>query len=462
MGPERTSPTLSLQTALAGVLAAMLAVAVVAKGSAMGELIYSIERMKFLPRWARGVLPFAVLSGEIWCVGMLLGRRTRTAGLYATLALLTVFTAYLFVRVLRPDGSTRPCFAGLTVFPFLKDDRVSLVRNALLLALGVVALRSRGTNLRLRWTVRKRAPSTASVAHRGLTLVEVLLAVGVIGILMGLLLGAVSQMQRRSRVAACQFNLREIGQVGRILESEHEGYLPLDGLVAVAEGTMGEDSLPRSLGDPLRRRYAYTPDTYPLVTTTYGPPTFESPTPFLVAVLQCIRAPSVGEYPTAAWSAVAEGSKGARMLHCPESTDDSMAGFLWEDGAPSSVLVVGETGYISPWRVCADYKTNGAVLGFSQNRSLDRFFLRGHIGKVRAADRVALVVDATAVGTAITPLTRGQMAGVRTLMSPLDSRSAQIDERRHAGRINVLFVDGHVESVRADDASLGRVLLVED
>jgi prepilin-type processing-associated H-X9-DG protein len=37
-----------------------------------------------------------------------------------------------------------------------------------------------------------------------------------------------------------------------------------------------------------------------------------------------------------------------------------------------------------------------------------------------------------------------------------------IDPNRHQGKVNVLFLDGHAESVRADHTSLARCRLLED
>ena len=76
---------------------------------------------------------------------------------------------------------------------------------------------------------RNRAPA--------FTLVELLVAIAIIGVLSGLIFSAISSARARSKTLVCQSNLRQMGVALRLYESDHKGRLPSSSHLRAADGS---------------------------------------------------------------------------------------------------------------------------------------------------------------------------------------------------------------------------------
>src|SRR5213075_447395 len=62
--------------------------------------------------------------------------------------------------------------------------------------------------------------------RRGFTLVELLVVIGIIAVLVGILLPALSKARTASQALKCSSNLRQLVLASHMFANEHGGYLP--------------------------------------------------------------------------------------------------------------------------------------------------------------------------------------------------------------------------------------------
>jgi type II secretory pathway pseudopilin PulG len=110
-------------------------------------------------------------------------------------------------------------------------------------------------------------------AHRRMaaafTLVELLVVIGIIALLIAILLPALSKARESANQAKCMAQQRQILQGMMLHANDHQGYMPMAGLM----WTPGNATDPASLNDSRRRKYEYWGaggGTYQLTSTPAG------------------------------------------------------------------------------------------------------------------------------------------------------------------------------------------------
>jgi len=225
------------------------------------------------------------------------------------------------------------------------------------------------------------------MAHRGITLVEMLVVMGIIGALVGLLVPAVLGALDLAEQTACASNLRQIGIAMSLYLKDHDGWF-----------------FPLAEDDPAVGRYWY-----------FG---FEPN-----------GSPMLGE--------------GNRIL---DRTKARLYPYL---EAPETVETCPSVPFGGPYK--PKFKGKGWTYGinyyFSHHPQADPTHKgRGNYGWIRPVDatRTAILADSAQVNTFQAPASPSNPMVEDWYYLEPGRRYVQF---RHAGRANVLFADWHVEAV---------------
>jgi prepilin-type processing-associated H-X9-DG protein/prepilin-type N-terminal cleavage/methylation domain-containing protein len=95
-----------------------------------------------------------------------------------------------------------------------------------------------------------------ALRSRAFTLAELLVVIGIIGLLIAILLPALALARRYARNVQCASNLRTLGQLLVLRANDRQGYMPLAGDISPGRNHNGVDN-PRTLGDTSKARYDY-------------------------------------------------------------------------------------------------------------------------------------------------------------------------------------------------------------
>lgn len=267
---------------------------------------------------------------------------------------------------------------------------------------------------------------------RGFSVVELIVVIGIIGLLAAMLFPAISAARARAASLQCQANLRQMGVAAHLHANAHRGYFPIAGLHWDLDlEPPGADAFQ----DSSVRRYTY-----------YKEDGIDRPVPFTVALAVSMGVPvRLDSRETLAEDMQTEAVR--KYFRCPSQA-------VQEPGISQS---------IGRWRApdeWSSYLYSGAVTG-SGKRNTDQIWSK--VSKVRRPSTVLLAMDGKRrypEGTELNwlgiPPTR-EFNGNRSTLA--DYRTASLDPAydylgrealdylRHNWRANVLFVDGHVESV---------------
>jgi prepilin-type processing-associated H-X9-DG protein/prepilin-type N-terminal cleavage/methylation domain-containing protein len=294
--------------------------------------------------------------------------------------------------------------------------------------------------------------STRAPARPAFTLVELLVVIGIVVVLLALLLPSLMAVRRTSQSMACMAKLKRIAEGAVTHAAAHEGYYPLAGHLRRG------DAQPATLDDPDETRYVY-----------YRPPGWG----VHVASFQAAIADTVGlkgglEAYTFETQVAAEDLEDGylRLFYCPahitEAREATYAFVLYAGGAGGEF-----------WHVLRQsYVVNEAFLGWDDG--LGR--RRGSLRNVAREAEVFLASDGLPTprsgaasayphATVINKIKPGPAVGPITLADALAGNAragdpGNFDHRRHRGRMNVSFLDGHAETLPIDPAALSRVLIL--
>ena len=268
----------------------------------------------------------------------------------------------------------------------------------------------------------------------GFSLVELLVVIGIIGMLIAILLPTLSGARERARQLKCLATLRAISQAAELHVLNHNGYLPAAGH---HWNLVGDELTPKGLGDDLARRYTY-----------YTDDGTQRPVPITVAF------------------ALQMGLDIRRGSRADLEADLNRAALRERFACPSQIEPMRGISQIGPGWVSpkeySSYVFNEALMGRREFQAGRSDPILGNIAKVRHASQVFLAADGRPRGGL-----EGEVIDIpntddheslgtfveRATWGPEFARGP-LDYPRHGYRINAVFVDGHGETFYMTDGGL--------
>lgn len=271
-------------------------------------------------------------------------------------------------------------------------------------------------------------------------MVELLTVIGIIAVLIAILTPVLTKARQSSQLLVCKSNMRQIYNASLMFAAEHHGFMQLAG-----KANGADSGAPADIGDPQETHYAFYDDSVG-----------RRPIPIAAALAPYlgskIRADSAADILTDFES---PSCLARRVFTCPAQIN------MWPGATISDA-----TGWFGP-KLPISYAFNEGVLGYMQDSD---HRLRGQFSKAIPSAEVFFMTDAL-------PRT-GENAFDYLLWFPSDSgrstlgdvysnadggntevMDTQFDEVRHQGKINVIYFDGHVDTLEILPEDLERAVI---
>ena len=267
---------------------------------------------------------------------------------------------------------------------------------------------------------------------RGFTLVELLVVIGIIAVLISLLLPALIGVRQQAQQVACLSNLKQIGQASLMFAGDHHQHMPLAGTVQSTGALSSQGTAtPRGVGDLRQQFYAY----------------FNDGGINRVAPLQAALAPYVGQHirTDTGQNLHDDCSKGTvrSIFTCPSQAQaDQFQGLMISDNGWEPVFC-----YL--W---TSYAYNEGALGWANPEFTGAPYsrARGNLAIMRHLDTLLFMSDGQRRNTSsdATPAfydNNSPLTLYDAYMGLRGGTASVFDLRRHQGKMNCLFMDGHGE-----------------
>jgi prepilin-type processing-associated H-X9-DG protein/prepilin-type N-terminal cleavage/methylation domain-containing protein len=279
----------------------------------------------------------------------------------------------------------------------------------------------------------------------GFTLVELLVVIGIIALLISILLPALSKAREAANLIKCASNLHQIVQASLLHASDHKGYFQVCGKIWVGSDSVSGLAMPPGVNDPYMQHYDYYS----------AGPLFPAGTLFRPMTLQGAVARYIGGKvrDDSAADCQTDISQGIclNLFTCPSQARPAIGTTVSDQS--------GYVGLASP----NSYNFNEEALGFEDGNQPPGYHrLHGNLNQIPRQSENMYLADGLARVEQPDQLKNFWNENYNMTMSDVLNEAllkgtGDFDLKRHGGKINICFFDGHVQTYKINNADLAHV-----